>query len=434
MPNPPPNAICLVVDGLHLGYLGPYGNTWLGTPHCDHLAGQALTFDAAFIDTPDLPRLYRAYWQGIHAAAAAPPAGVLASSLAARLESAGVETILLSDDESITHLELARAFGEVQWIDSAASRAGPPTAAADQEATSLAQYFAQLIARLEGQSEPFLLWAHCGSLGKLWDAPLALRHALVQDEVDESSGPADLRTLLETSPPNRQLPAASDPDELLGFRRAYAAQVAVLDHCLGALDEALAESDLASRTLLVVIGARGFPLGEHRQLGWCDRELHEELIHVPWIMRFPDGTSSATRTPALVQPADLAPTLAAWHGLPMELDSGCPALGQNLLPLAQGDAEAVRDRILLVNDRGQQVLRTPAWLLRTKLPGAVEEPRSSELFVKPDDRWEINEIGDRCPAVVAELEARLSELAAQVGGGESGPLVPLSDECLRGLA
>ncbi len=35
------NAICIIVDRLQAGYLGPYGNTWIDTPSFDRLASQS---------------------------------------------------------------------------------------------------------------------------------------------------------------------------------------------------------------------------------------------------------------------------------------------------------------------------------------------------------------------------------------------------------
>ena len=61
------NALCLVFDRLHAGYLGAYGNTWIETPALDRLASRSLVFDRALVDSPQLERLYRSYWQGQHA-------------------------------------------------------------------------------------------------------------------------------------------------------------------------------------------------------------------------------------------------------------------------------------------------------------------------------------------------------------------------------
>ena len=67
------NAICLVFDRLHAGYVGAYGNSWIETPSFDRLASQAFLFDRALIDSPELERLYRSYWQGWHALCPAAP-------------------------------------------------------------------------------------------------------------------------------------------------------------------------------------------------------------------------------------------------------------------------------------------------------------------------------------------------------------------------
>ena len=44
-------------------------------------------------------------------------------------------------------------------------------------------------------------------------------------------------------------------------------------------------------------------------------------------------------------------------------------------------------------------LQSPAWFSTTNLNGVTR------LFVKPDDRWESNEIGDRRQDIVEEFEA-----------------------------
>lgn len=438
MPQRPPNAICLVIDGLHCGYLGAYGNTWLSTPSWNRLASESLVLDFAYVDEPRLESLYRSYWRGVHAAAPGLPSGALEPTLAERLGQAGVWTALLADDPAVSEHPLAAGFDDVLAMNETATADAaadePPSPAADAGETALVRFFAQLSSRLDEQSDPFLLWAHCGSLGRVWDAPLDMRLALAADEVDEESEPVVLETLHETLPPHRLLAADADPDDLLGYRRAYAAQVNLLDRCLGALMQAMQSSPWGENTLLVVLGARGFPLGEHQRLGWYDLDLHEELTHIPWMMRFPSGLGRLRRSSALVQPADLAMTLAEWFGLESEAPAGdCPGLGRSLFPLIRGQAEAVRDRLLIVGGDGQRALRTPAWLLRSLPAAPGEQPPAAELFVKPDDRWEANEVCDRCPEVASELGAALDELSSPGRMADPSPLAPLGDACLRGI-
>jgi hypothetical protein len=74
-----------------------------------------------------------------------------------------------------------------------------------------------------------------------------------------------------------------------------------------------------------------------------------------------------------------------------------------------GDAELARQVVCSAFGE-ERSLRTPAWFLRR----AGDEVR---LYVKPDDRWEINEVSDRCGDVAGRLlkllEAGEQELAAR---------------------
>ena len=67
------NAICMVIDRLHAGYVGAYGNSWIETPAIDRMAAESFLFDQALVDTPQLETLYRSYWQGWHAMCPPPP-------------------------------------------------------------------------------------------------------------------------------------------------------------------------------------------------------------------------------------------------------------------------------------------------------------------------------------------------------------------------
>ena len=109
------NAICLVFDRLHAGYVGAYGNSWIETPSFDRLASQAFLFDRALIDSPELARLYRSYWQGWHALCPAAPES--RPSLAAQLGEAGVTTVLLTDEPQVARHPLAADFDELIEID-----------------------------------------------------------------------------------------------------------------------------------------------------------------------------------------------------------------------------------------------------------------------------------------------------------------------------
>jgi arylsulfatase A-like enzyme len=208
--------------------------------------------------------------------------------------------------------------------------------------------------------------------------------------------------------PHVVLPANPDPDQVFGAACAYAGQVIALDQCLAVLWDQLEQSRFGSSTLLSLIGASGFPLGEHGQIGPVEPALYAELIHVPWLLRLPDRSTALMRTQRLAQPPDLAATLADWLRLTPEGASAQD--GVSLLPVLGGQASGDRDRALSVSDRGETALRTAAWFLRRPAGGRAE------LYAKPDDRWEVNDVADRCPDVVTSLSTAIDDTIDQYRG------------------
>ncbi len=298
------NTICLVLDRCHAGYLGPYGNAWIETPSFDRLAAQSFLFDQSFLDCPQLESLYRSYWYGWHPLHKGDPPSSQAG-LPALLAASGLATTLITDEPAVTAGPASGGFGLIEKIQSPVGS----EVAGQLDQTHLARCFARIVDWLGTASEPFFLWAHLAGLGTLWDAPLEFRL--------HYQGDGDPQPPLSAEVPSRLLAEDFDPDEVLGYQQAYAGQISLVDACLGGLLEFLDDSPLGQETLLILLSARGFPLGEHRRLGGCDEALYEELIHTTLMLRFPglrpgavgndQNPSAAARTPALAQPADVSP-------------------------------------------------------------------------------------------------------------------------------
>jgi arylsulfatase A-like enzyme len=244
-----------------------------------------------------------------------------------------------------------------------------------------------------------------------WDAPLEFRNAQA-DEEDPPPPPF-------VDPPDRTLARDYDPDELLGIEQAYAGQVQLVDACLGLLMAALDESPSRDEALLAVTSPRGYPLGEHLRVGPSDGALYGELLHVPLLLRLPADEREAARLQQLVQPCDLAPTIAVlcgWGDWPAD------GYGRNLLS-SKGPADQQREAIVAIGP-GQRAIRTRAWFLRES--AARNEP-VYELFAKPDDRWEVNEVSNRGGEVASLLAAELDRLERALTTGNLAEIPPLTD-------
>src|SRR5208282_2608836 len=55
-------VLVVVASGLHLGYLGCYGNLWIETPCLDRLAAEGIVFDQHYADCP--ASNFRTSWTG----------------------------------------------------------------------------------------------------------------------------------------------------------------------------------------------------------------------------------------------------------------------------------------------------------------------------------------------------------------------------------
>jgi arylsulfatase A-like enzyme len=176
--------------------------------------------------------------------------------------------------------------------------------------------------------------------------------------------------------------------------------------------------------LVLVTADSGLALGEHGFIGPGLPWPAETVSQVPLIVRLPGGAAAGSRVPALTQSVDLAPTLAAWFEVPLP-----DAHGHDLGPLIRGDAETVRPYAVswnLVGARAGRALRTPEWSF--VLPAVTEGEATARLYVRPDDRWEVNDVRQHHLEWTEALERTCGDF--EQAAERPGPLVvpPLPEE------
>jgi arylsulfatase A-like enzyme len=345
----------LVIEacGLHLGYLGCYGNDWVATPNLDRLAVEGITFDWHFADQPELQS----------------------------------STVWLNRSVGTGHYTFP---GQAS---AGLSRTVNPRIIRCAAITSLAK---QTVNAVEGGGD--WLWIEGPSLLPPWQMDDELLEAYFdEDDVEEGLTPWP-------DPPLGLVKL--NEAEILQLQNTYAAAVTVFDAQLGVALERLRERGLLDDTLLCVTARSGLPLGEHGMIGVPPPCLHDELVHVPLLLRLPGAADAGMRIGALTQPLDLLPTFLEALGQPVP-----PMHGRNLWPLIRGEAETVRPyavSALRVGLEESLLLRTREWAFHLPVGQAFEpdgearsqtgEPdvrlgeRTPQLYVKPGDRWEVNDL------------------------------------------
>ncbi len=279
--------------------------------------------------------------------------------------------------------------------------------------------------RQGAQPDPFFLWLDVFSPHGPWDPPEPYRDQYAAAEPDEfeAGEEGDLveedddELTLEEVPVLLDVPSGAvgdvlDEVELLRLRRTYAGTVTLVDRWLGELFAALKRMGRDEDTLVVFTSDQGEPLGEHGYVRRFRPWLYEELVHTPLILRLPGGKGGGSRHQALVQTVDLLPTVLSALNLPPHPE----VHGHDLLTLVRGERTKVRDYACFGMDAEEFAIRTHLWHLT--LPVEVDPddpPRGPELFRKPEDRWEMNDVAGLHPEVAEHLELTLRRFVEAVG-------------------
>ena len=95
--------------------------------------------------------------------------------------------------------------------------------------------------------------------------------------------------------------------------------------------------------------------------------------------------------------------------------------------MIRGEQTKVRDYACLGMDVAEFAIRTHLWHLVVPLEDDPEEPRSPELFRKPEDRWDQNNVIDQHPEVADHLELTLRRFVEAVSRDDFEELPHLRD-------
>jgi arylsulfatase A-like enzyme len=148
----------------------------------------------------------------------------------------------------------------------------------------------------------------------------------------------------------------------------------------------------------------------------------------------PGARFGGVRHKALVQTVDLLPTILGAFGIPPSSDEEDQLHGHDLLSLVRGELTKVRDYACMGMDVAEMAIRTHLWHLIVPLASDPEEPRTAELFRKPEDRWDQNNIIEQQTEVAEHLELALRRFVEAVGRGSTAELPFLRDVVRFGTA
>lgn len=406
-------AIVLSFDLLNLGFLGCYGSEWVETPHFDRLASRSTVFDNHFAEDVTPGAAGHAWWTGYYQFPRSAEQQQSQTPFTTRLHAAGIGTRLIAEEHA------AGVTGDPPPFDMVETVTGSEGLNAKPARTPFARLVRRGLERLSELSAPGkdgLLWLKSAGVPVPWLPPHELAAAYLED--DELSERQD------------------DESDWRVSQAMYAGYVSLLDHWLGELLEGIERHFKDDPPLLIVTAAQGSLVHDLEPLldqlrrsarkleageatPFSARELQNEIVHTPFFVSLPGGDAAGTRRDELVQTVDLAPTLLEWFGLKTEA-ADCE--GKSLLPLLQGEGPWQREYACMGEGDRLYGIRTAdyhcvAELLVDNSQSAEEEGQAErvQLYIKPDDFWEVNDISGQAPDIAASLTATLREFVRRAG-------------------
>jgi hypothetical protein len=440
----------VTVDGWGTNLLGCYGNSLCETPHLDSLAARSRVFDRCWTPSLDLkevlasivfgcrslpnsnsiPPLAHSYGRGVGGEGSpleslnAPVETARHANIAEALRIAGKRSLFISDDTSLKEVEWLTAFDEVRFYpgDSLGDDTSLPI---DWKETQAAFFVEAALGDLAEQCDspdraPDLVWMHCSGLSRHWDAPLEYRRRLCDPEIDPE--PSTTR-----QPIQLLIDESTDPDAIFQAACVAAAQGTVIDNIVDWIETSIAALFNREDCLLILLGTRGYPLGEHRSVGFARPRPYVESVHVPLIIRsgYPP---LGNRVPDPVQPAMLQDFIMQWFNEQVATQPGDPSSSSDLCYAPQ--------QINFVDSNEALAIAVGRWSMVAKSE-IFEQASEIEInddrlgvFLSPDDRWQQNNVASRVGEVTKALIALAAAHRTRIHDGwTANEMAPL-DPCL----
>lgn len=356
-------TLVITIDGLNASYLGPYGNTWFPTPFANRFASQSLLLESLYTHTLS-------------------PADFVSQSLEtclARASGLSGKASLATDVDDVCTQAASSGATVTQFDRLKSSR----RMASSLERTLAMRWVSKSLEWLQRVEEGELLWLHASGLTQLWDAPVDLRLLLCDDE-----GPPPTRWLSAEEAQQARSSAEDIEDWQFQVQTTYAAQIQVWDFALSHLVDECSQRWADIPHVICLTSPRGLGTGIHGHCPDLD-SLWDEVWQVPLMIKW-DAASAGVRSHRLSSTSELGSVLADGF------------LGEN--HWAPDSWLSCRDRanlhdlaMISLESRTARAIKTPEWTLR------MPEGQAAELYVRPDDRFQINDVADRVPDVVGEL-------------------------------
>jgi arylsulfatase A-like enzyme len=435
----PQNIVLIVIDTLRPDHVGAYGGS-ARTPNLDALAGESLRFTRVYPEAMatvparrSIMTARRVYpfdgwhpWYGMAKRPGWQPLPPGTENIATIMERRGYWTAYVSDNPFLSHSAPFEPFRRTwdRYVPVLGQRGErrdahgvprheavirlPPVMREEHLIWRVRQFLAdngrgvdesqhaaarvfkwgEKVLKQAGSHKPFLLVVDSFSPHELWAPPRKYLDMYTDSEIP---GIADVKYTNSDYLTKEQIRLV---------KATYAACLTMVDTWLGHFMRELKRQGRDKDTVVGLVSDHGVFLGEHELTGKSDSYLFEELIHVPLMLRSPDGRAAGRKSDYFATTVDMGPTLMsmAGHEPPESLD------GTDLSPLLDGKKPAAERPFAYGGYANFSFLREDRWKLIAR-----NDKSWNMLFDMQADPHERRELSRRHPEVVRRLWRQLVE-------------------------
>ena len=316
-PASTPDIVVIMLDTTRLDRLGVYGYAGETSPNLDAWAQKARVYDQFRADGPwTLPShasLFTGKWPIAHGAhgvplsveAEAAPLASGSATVARALRKAGYRTVGVAANKAFLDSGWGLSQGFDVWMCEDLPKGTDGTI--DPTADRITQLAKAALGRpREGGMFLFLNYIDPHTPWRLRDGYVKNPGKILRDSLPRHRGWAGVTDRL-------MLHHTVSPEIVASWNEAYDSEIRFMDEQLGELLDALPSLGVDDNDYVFVLADHGEYLGEH-DLVEHSKDVYEQVIHVPLLIRGPGFTPGRDASP--LQHHDVARLILAAAGLP----------------------------------------------------------------------------------------------------------------------
>ncbi|MEM7435923.1 MAG: sulfatase [Myxococcota bacterium] len=390
--KPAKNAIVVMVDTLRADHVSAYANTRVKAPALDAFAKGGVVFErfSAVEDwtKPSCATMLTGLYPNTHKTQS--DSGKLPASV--RMVSQEMKARGITTGAFIANGYVSGKFGFEKGWDAYTNYIR------ENKRTEAEHVFADAMKWIEQKAlgaERFYAYVHTIDPHVPYDPPESFLKLYEKDPYRGSIAPRSTAQLLESIKKGTFTPTAADKRHI---RALYDGEISYHDRWFGDFMDKLDEAGVLEDTVVIVVSDHGEEFWEHGNVGH-GHQIHQELIHVPFIMNWRGSLPAGTRVSDNQDHGSLVPTLFDAMGLepPAYLE------GNSLLGIARGEA-APAPAAGFSTHQGE---REATWCGRYKL--LQRGPISTSLFDVDGDPSCQNNLKTSHPIALTAMRAVLGQ-------------------------